>query len=41
LVAVRFTPENLERIANQHTPDIRPASEREQGSHVLFHGHNG
>lgn len=35
-LAVGFTPENLERIANQHTPDIRPAIDSEQGTHVLF-----
>jgi hypothetical protein len=35
-IAVGFTPENLERIANQHTPDIRPAIDTGQGTHVLF-----
>lgn len=35
-LAVGFTPDNLERIANQHTPDIRPAIDTEQGTHVLF-----
>jgi hypothetical protein len=35
-VVVGFTPENLERIANQETPDIRPAIDNEHGSHVLY-----
>jgi DNA mismatch repair protein MutS len=35
-LAVGFTPENLDRIANQHAPDIRPSIETEHGTHVLF-----
>lgn len=34
-IAVGFTQDNLDRIANQETPDIRPAIESEHGSHVL------
>jgi hypothetical protein len=34
--AVGFTPENLDRIASEHTPDIRPSIDTEQGTHVLF-----
>jgi hypothetical protein len=34
--AVGFTPENLDRIANQHTPDIRPPIDSGRGRHVLF-----
>ena len=35
-IAVGFTPENLDRIANQDIPDTRPAIGREHGVHVLF-----
>jgi hypothetical protein len=35
-IAVGFTPENLERIANLDIPDTRPAVATEHGVHVLF-----
>jgi hypothetical protein len=35
-IAVGFTPENLDRIANQDTPDTKPAVNSERGVHVLF-----
>ena len=35
-IAVGFTQENLDRIANQDMPDTRPAIEGERGIHVLF-----
>jgi hypothetical protein len=35
-IAVGFTPENLERIAEQAMPDTHPAVEEEGGVHVLF-----
>ena len=38
-LAVGFTEENLDRIAAQQTPDIRPAVNTEHGSHVLFEEH--
>jgi DNA mismatch repair ATPase MutS len=38
-VAVGFTRENLERIANREMPDTRPAIDREHGVHVLFEEH--
>jgi hypothetical protein len=35
-LAVGFTHENLDRIANQDMPDRRPAIRSEHGEHVLF-----
>lgn len=35
-LAVGFTQENLDRIAEQDMPDTRPAIESERGVHVLF-----
>jgi DNA mismatch repair ATPase MutS len=35
-IAVGFTPENLDRIANQQTADTRPAVSSDHGVHVLF-----
>ena len=35
-IAVGFTPENLDRIANQEKPDTRPEINADRGVHVLF-----
>lgn len=35
-IAVGFTQDNLDRIANQDIPDTRPAIASERGTHVLF-----
>ena len=35
-IAVGFTEENLDKIANMEMPDTRPAIDAEHGQHVLF-----